>query len=176
MKIPKRVITKVGDVFNVASDKYGTWYLQLVYLDVANMNSDVVIGIHLSDDDQDMAITETVKLSYTFYLHTTVKFGVKEGLLEKIGNVPVVADISNMSFKYYRDHNHIEILRRTAERTGNRSLAPKYAEPYWDIWTLGDASFHSVSGEEGNDTKAEPGAIFPPQTIIERIKIGRTIY
>ena len=66
----QRIITKIGDVY-VTKD--GT-YLQLVAIDTVQLNSDVVVVYDKA------ALNDIPHAEISFYHHTTVSVGVREGL------------------------------------------------------------------------------------------------
>lgn len=173
MRLYQRTPTKIGDVFKVLVDDESSWFLHFVYIDPVDLNSDVVVAYATHKPDQ--SIEQIVRKPYAFYLHTTLRFGIKQHIWEKIGSTKVEIDITKLSFKYYRDYDHIDILKDAAQKSKSKKLEPPFDRPYWDVWTIGDTGFRSLDELEDEYEAAEPGGVYPPSFIVERIKTGRTL-
>ena len=164
----KRIIAKVGFVYEAKTAADSKVHLQLVAIDQANLNSDIVAvfkGNNLTDDDPE----KIAQAKMVLYAHTTVSQGVRKQVLRKIGKAPVYLNTDDLVFKYRRDQEHVDSLLWTSEILNDRSLRPPFSEPYWDIWKLGDKNWHSVSDEEGRVIEAQPGTIFSSESLLRLI-------
>ena len=161
----KRIVTKVGDIYGFVEGS-GTYYLQLVAIDPVAMNSDVVVVFKSKDGPgKDKQIRATV----LFYLHTTVKQGVRDGLWKKLDNYPIVTDVSKLAFKLYRNQEFINTLSEIKKRDPDVAVEAAFDEPYWDVWVLGEDRFKSLEYEQGLKYVAERGSVQPAASIIARI-------
>lgn len=163
----QRVVTKVGNIFRTQK---GSRYLQLVAIDRANLNSDVVVFFKATDADLGNDFDAIARLPVDFYIHVTASQGVKEGHWEKIGKAPVYVDLSTLVFKYYRDQFQVDMYKKGYERDRSPRLKPPFDKPFWDIWTIPDERYHSVSKEKGDRIIGEEGGIFPPWVVMKRLE------
>ncbi len=155
--MPSRVVTKIGDVFQTKSGIL----LQLVAIDYIQLNSDM-IAVYKKQHANDLNKLHSAPIS--FYHHTTVSVGVKQGLWQKIGHAPI-PDTSKMIFKQYFDKDIVEILH---ENYLTRLL--KYSPPtYWTTWKVGDKKWKRINNKKGFKLRAETGDIVHPQDIMDRI-------
>ncbi|MBA4774770.1 hypothetical protein ACQZ46_06785 [Agrobacterium salinitolerans] len=80
-----RVVTKIGDVFEVKIDGVGKKYFQLIAFDLTQLNSDVIRAFkEVYPDDVVPKVTEILSGDIDFYAHCVTKLGVKMGG-QKIG-------------------------------------------------------------------------------------------
>ena len=87
-------MSKIGDVYEITKDVKGTYYVQLVCVDLPNMNSDVVVVTQKNPLENDIRLKDLL-----FYTHTIVGLGAREGLWKKIGNKQPSIKISKLAFK-----------------------------------------------------------------------------
>jgi hypothetical protein len=165
----QRIITKVGFVYKTKETSKGSRYLQLVAIDHANMNSDVVV-VYQPKLENTEDIEKVVRQPIEFYMHATVSQGVREGLWEKVGKAPVYIDLSKLVFKYYRDQEYVDMRVKSAKQFNNSRLSPPFNCSYWNVWTLGDESYHSVNDENGKLIKGEEGSINPASSVVDRVE------
>ncbi len=157
-----RIVTKPGFVYEtIVGEKR---LLQLVAIDPANMNSDVVVvyrsGISLQDVEQHKVAIGSVD----FYTHTTTSQGVRQGLWEKVGKAPILP-LQSFRFKNYHGLEEKEI----DEALGH---VEPVGYPYWYIWTPNMEDGQKVDDDTGQEYEAEPGGILPASDVIYRIKHG----
>jgi len=155
-------MSKIGDVYEITKDVKGTYYVQLVCVDLPNMNSDVVVVTQKNPLENDIRLKDLL-----FYTHTIVGLGAREGLWKKIGNKQPSIKISKLAFKNYRD----EVVGEAEVAAG---LKPEIPFPNWYVWTPADDDFHEVPKDEGFSMKIEEGGIRPPDDIIYRINNGKS--
>jgi hypothetical protein len=168
----KRVVTKVGYVYRTKDTSKGHRYFQLVAIDAANLNSDVIAVFTSVNPTQSEDYDQIAQSPIEFYMHTTTSQGVHQGLWEKVGKAPVHVDITKLAFKFYRDQDAINHSKQVAESTGDPKFNPTFPEPFWNVWSASDTEFHSVSGDEGLRFPAEWGAIRAADQVIDRIENG----
>lgn len=162
-----RVNTKIGEVFRTTEQTGVQKYLQLVYIDPADLNSDVVV---VFKNAKSANIDEIVRGPVEFYMHTTTKQGIKAGFWEKVGSASVVVNIDDLRFKIFRNQEFVDVMRMAAARNPSSALKPAYLNPYWDVWRLGDQSFKSVPKDEGDALQAEEGMVYPALHVVNRMQ------
>ena len=157
----KRIITKIGDVFSVKLDENRKRYFQYIANDWCDLNSST-IRVFKTDYpiDSEPSIEEIVSDEVEFYSHTILKFGIQDGLWEKVGKSSDVGCLDSIMFR-----NTI-----AADPITHKSM-------YWYVWHLGDEKEVFI-GELTKEyaKKTYDAAIFPPEQIVERIKHGRWPY
>jgi len=168
MTSQKRIVTKVGDIFKTVSVGKKHRYLQLVAIDRANLNSDVIV-VFSAAMDRKVNIDEVAQGPIEFYTHTSVSQGVRLGLWERVGNASVYINLENLHFKYHRGKEHVDALKRVAAKMNAPHLEPPFDMPYWDAWSLPDEQYHSISGLAGEKLDAQDGAILPARAVMSRL-------
>lgn len=139
-----RVQTKVGDVFKVANF-LDPIYIQLVHIDPVQMNSDVAVVYKENNSENE------------FFLHTTIKDGIKKGLFIKTELLPRKIDLSSLRFKTYIEDYLDEDI-----------------QPYWYIWDCLMDKWEKVDEQEGKVFAAQDGGVYPAEDVIYRIKHGKS--
>lgn len=167
----RRIVTKVGDIFETVSTKKGTRYLQLIAIDVNDLSSDAVAVYH-NKGKMVKSFEEIALLPIEFYSHTTTAQGVGDNLWRKIGNTKVPS-LGRFVYKYFRGERELESEANMA-RYDNRDSPLSPQKVCWDVWTLGDKEKHRVSLEEGLIIPAEHGGVLPASDIIYRIENGKS--
>lgn len=153
-----RVVTKIGDVFQTKSGRL----LQLVAIDKIALNSDVVVVY----DTSVQSITDISEEHISFYHHTTVSEGVKDGLWNKIGKC-ILPNRSKLVFKQFFSVEDSEADIAVLSKLP-RLLRPK-SRAYWTVWRANDIEWKKVSGAKGIKIIAEDSGITPAQDILYRI-------
>ena len=153
----KRVVTKLGDVFETSDKLY---LIQLVAIDEVNLNSDVAVVYEANNITDRSNLANQPSL---FYTHTTLSTGVRAGLWVKIGK-STICDSSKLRFKTYFGPDEADILSETHPKLRGK--------PHWTTWTPADTDWRIISEQAGIKLIAEEGGIVPPAWVIERIKNG----
>jgi len=157
-----RTNTKIGDFFSVKIDESSKKYFQLIAFDLYQLNSDVIrVFKKLYSVDANPVLSEIAKGEVDFNAHCVIKFGIKMGLWEKIGNISDLGQLDRVMFRGTSDYGH------------KRGEEPVKISEKWYVWRLGDLQTVRVGKLEGENRKAEIGLVMNPYDIIERIKTGR---
>ena len=158
-----RVVTKIGDIFEVPLVEGTKRYLQYIVSDLTQLNSDVIRVFKQSfnlDDQPDLE--EVVKGEIDFYTHTTTSAGVKLGLWNKVGKSKNVGNL-DLLFRCARDDS----------RTPDEPM--KKISTSWFIWRANDDEFTYVGKLEGDNRKAEIGLVFSPYNVLKRLNTGEHV-
>ncbi|WP_410210301.1 hypothetical protein [Aquirhabdus sp.] len=155
-----RVVTKIGDIFEVSLGDGRKKYLQYIISDLMQLNSDVIRVFKQTYQIEDKPdLEEVVKGDVDFYCHTTTSAGIKMGLWTKAGK-------SN-------DVGTLDLLFRGAKDSSRKPEEPvKKISNDWYIWRANDEQFTYVGKLEGSNRKAELGSVYPPFAVIQRIITG----
>lgn len=164
-----RIVTKIGYVYQTISTKHGPRYFQLVTFDQVQLVSDVIVIFRppvqpISPKNLD----EIVALPIESYTHTTVSFGIREGLWHKIGKAPVVADLSALRFKNYHNAEIGEVETKAVAQ--GIMPAPPVACPRWVSWTPLDQEWTYLDEPTGSKLTAMEGSVHPPSYVLELIE------
>lgn len=156
-----RINTKIGDVFSVTINDSNKKYFQYIANDLTQLNSDVIRAFEKSYAVSDKPeLSEIVEDEVDFYAHCVTKFGIKQGLWEKVGNIP---------FK-----GSVDVLFRDTNDAGHAlGEEPVKISHKWYVWKINDKDFTRVGNLTGENRKAEIGVVIPPYLIVERIITGK---
>jgi hypothetical protein len=168
---PKRIITKIGHIYQTIETKRGPRYFQLVTFDQVQLVSDVVVIFRPPEDPLDPKdVDQIAALPVECYTHTIVNFGIKDGLWHKIGKAPVKAQLAQLHFKSYHDAEMGEIEAKAVAK-GIMPPSP-LPFPHWVTWTPQDADWTYVDDFTGKQLAAMGGSVYPPAHVIELIEDG----
>ena len=92
-----------------------------------------------------------------FYAHCVTDFGIKLGFWEKVVFSPIIGDTDHILFRSCSIYD----LQADISFT-------------WWVWKINEEARY-VGKLEGEYTKAEFGAVFPPPDIVHRMKTGEYI-
>jgi len=156
-----RTNTKIGDVFSVKVSDNSKKYLQYIISDLTQLNSDVIRSFKKEYPlEATVDLAKMVKGEVEFYAHCVTKFGIKLGYWEKVGNIADVGETNLILFRDSSDFGH---------KLGDKPI--KISEK-WHVWNINDEYFKKVGKLEGENQKAEIGVVFPPDSIVYRMKTG----
>jgi hypothetical protein len=147
--------TKIGDVFLARIDETHKRYLQYIISDLSQLNSDVIRTFkkkYTMDANPDLL--EIVNDEIDFYAHCVTKAGIKEGIWEKVGNIPNIGTTDHILFKDKMDYTN-----------------PSITNDWW-IWKINE-EFIKVGKLKSEYKKAEFGLVFPPIDILYRLQTGK---
>ncbi|WP_434148432.1 Imm26 family immunity protein [Methylocaldum gracile subsp. desertum] len=154
-----RVVTKIGDVFSVKLDDHNKGYFQYVANDLTQLNSDVVrVFKKTYPVGANPNLSEIVNDEIAFYAHCVTNLGVKMGVWEKVGKVPIVGEL--------------DVLFRGTSDSGRKvGDAPVKISHNWYVWKINE-EFRHVGKLEGENQKAEIGVVVNPFDIVHRMRTG----
>ncbi len=156
-----RANTKIGDVFSVKVDENSEKYFQYIISDLTQLNSDVIRSFKKKYPiDANPDLLEIVESEVEFYAHCVTILGIKMGFWEKVGNINIVGDTSQILFRDTNDYGH---------KVGEE---PIRVSKKWYVWHVNDRDFTRVGELVGDYRKAEIGLVMNPQRIVDRIKTG----
>jgi hypothetical protein len=151
----KRTNTKIGDIFLVKLDLNSYRYFQLVASDLTQLNSDVIrVFKKLYKIDENPTLSDLITGEVDFYAHCVIKWGIKSGLWEKIGNSS--------------DCETGEVFFRISGDYGNPKVV--ISKDWW-VWKTNEQMKH-IGKLEGDYLKADIGIVISPDSILNRIKYG----
>lgn len=157
----KRVVTKIGDVFQVDLGDGQKSYFQYICNDLTQLNSDV---IRVFDKKYTIAehplIEDIVSEGISFYAHAITSIGVKLGYWEKVGKSDAVGDLQKILF------------RDTNDCARGVNDPPILISRNWHVWRINE-EFRTVGLLKGEHRNAEVGLVMTPIDIVERIRTGK---
>ena len=155
IKMAKRIVTKIGDVFCVEIDNQCKRYFQYIVNDMEQLNSSVirVFKLHYPIDYKPI-IDDIVKDEVEFYAHTILKFGVLYDAWYKVGTSKEFGDFSKVLFRSSADAGNGEMI---SER--------------WNVWHINEP--HVYVGKLTKEYQhAERGGVMSYTSILDRLKYG----
>lgn len=155
MKLVKRMITRIGDVFEVDLGGGVRKYFQFVAVDLTQLNSDVIRVFQTTySQDQSPSLENIVKDEVQFYAHCVTKLGIKLGYWQRLGNVAEVGTV--------------DVLFRSSGDSGNPKV---HTSEKWWVWRVNEQQVF-VGRLEGAHRDAEIGLVVNPADIVNRMKSG----
>ncbi len=130
-KKPKRIVTKIGDIFCVEFPDNTKGYFQYIAKDMTQLNSSVIRAFYTHYPiDQDVNLEDVIKDKVDFYAHTVLRGGIDSVKWYKIGKSEDIGEnelykiiFCNASTAYELYTDGIEIPR----------TSPFYK---WCLWTI----------------------------------------
>ena len=155
----KRIVVKIGDVFEVPIE--GGWkrYFQLIARDLFELNSDVVRVFrahyrHIGNSELEKIVRDEVE----FYIHLFIKIGIKEAAWSKIGNVSVEPDIDLPQFRDSRDCGNPSV--KTSKR--------------WNVWKVNDQKPTYIGELTSEYQNYNIGGVWPSEALLEILNTGKS--
>ncbi len=157
----KRVITKIGDIFEVKISDTSKGYFQYIADDMSQLNSAVIRAFSKRYSiESDVSLDEIIAGKIDFHWHTFIKLGVKMGFWIKIGNHSNLGNLDNVMFRDTPDYGRLNF---NYEYDVSKS---------WNVWKIN--GLRSEVGELTNEyKKAEVGIVLPADTVVHRMKTGK---
>jgi hypothetical protein len=154
-----RIVTKIGDIFEVPLDDGSMKFIQYIANDQTQLNSSVIRAFKTKYPmDAQPAVDEITKDSVDFYAHTVLKPGIIRKIWKKFGKSP---DIGGLAILF---------------RGTNDILDPKVkVSKNWHVWEIAGPS-RRVGELVGDNQKAEIGAVMPADQIVHRMRTGKYSY
>lgn len=182
MEKPKRIVTKIGNVFCVRISLHEKKYFQYIANDLLQLNSSVIrVFKRTYPLDQEPKLTAVVQDEIEFYAHTVLSWGIRLDKWTKVGKVPFDEKSFNVWFMDWCDDNMINLSIR-------QKISP---HKRWRIWRIGDPEFSYIENEafsfDGYDLHIhspifkdekfiEEGSVIPAVDILHRMQTGRYHY
>lgn len=153
--VKTRIVTRIGDIFEVPLDAASKRYIQYIAIDQTQLNSSVIRAfkkVHLASENP--SPDEIVKDEVDFNAHTVLRAGIVQNLWKKIGKSKDVGSL-NILFRGTND-----ILDPTIKVSEN-----------WHVWKISGPP-KKIGRLIGEYEKAEIGSVLPANFIVERMKTG----
>lgn len=149
-------VTK-GNVFKVKLSNGYIRYFQFLGKDVSELNGDVIVIFKKHYTDEQYNMDEILQDEIEYFMHTSVSFGVKLGLWERVFTSPVSIPEADIVF-------------RTSQDIG---LHPRqhFVSHRWVVWSMnGDRRY--VGTLPKKYYKADLGGVYAPIHVIIRLETG----
>ncbi len=157
----KRVITKIGDIFEVKISDTSKGYFQYIADDMSQLNSAVIRAFSKRYPIQtEVSPEEIINDKIEFHWHTFIKLGVKLGFWRKIANFTIKEEIDQILFRGSKDDGDpkFDIKDNISEK--------------WFVWKINSERVE-VGKLGGEYKKAEIGDVLPASTIVHRMRTGK---
>lgn len=168
-KIPKRIVTKIGDVFCVDFPNNTKGYFQYIANDLTDLNSSVirVFKRHYSSDAP-IDINDIINDEIDFYAHTILRSGIASGAWYKIGKSEETG-LSELEKVIFGHINETIIVKRF-----NRDYEIIDVNPleHWEIWNVNKRMRNLGKLPKKYHGKVEIGWVVPYDYIIQRMISG----
>ncbi|HEV1994480.1 MAG TPA: hypothetical protein VGR03_09120 [Candidatus Acidoferrum sp.] len=150
-----RIVTKIGDIFEVPLDDQSKKYLQYIANDRTQLNSSVIRAFKPKYTINALpAVNEITADAVDFYAHSVLKPGIIRKIWKKVGNS--------------RDIGDLDVLFRGT----NDILDPQIKiSKNWHVWEI-DGPSRRVGKLAGRNQKAEIGSVMPADQIVHRMRTG----
>jgi len=152
---PKRVMTRVGDIFCVELSEYKV-YFQFIAVDSSYLNSTTIRVFYKKYPlDYVFDAEEVVRDEIMFCAHTMLQPGLKQNIWTKVGKSKDLGDLEHVLFRTTSD------------------WSPQRLKSYrW--WVGGINKEYEMIGELTYEYKKKTnmGCVFPPIDIVKRIETG----
>src|SRR5574344_437939 len=156
--IPKRIVTKIGNIFGVEIDNEYKCFFQYIANDMTELNSSVirVFKKHYSMD-YIPNMDEIVQDEVYFYAYTILSRGIRAEFWYKVGKNADVGDVNKIMFRDTEDFGAIPFCRKSSK---------------WYVWHIGGPT--SYIGRLTKETRTiDLGYIWNNTNIIAKIKTGK---
>ncbi len=159
MEKKKRIVTKVGFVYEVPGSETEKHYMQFIMIDPDLLGSDLVRVFKTRYPiDAKPDLEEVVNDDVAFYMHTVIKWGVESGLFFKAGK----------SLNLGLDKMRREVTFVSTTRCSN--IIFDVDKEVWFLWKPGYDSFY-YNGALHEDIRLQltPGSVHPAIDVIKRL-------
>jgi len=154
----KRIVTKIGDIFCIKIDDSHVRYFQYIANDFYRLNSSTIRVFKTNHPcDNKLSMDEIIADEVEFYSHTVLKFGIQDGLWQKVGKSSDVGSFDSIMFR----------------SEGLDCIPPNFKSYEWYVWHLGEDSFFIGELTDYYAKATDPGSVFPPSWVVDRIKAGK---
>ncbi len=165
-KKPKRVVTKIGDVFCVEFPDNTKGYFQYIAKDMTQLNSSVIRAFYTHYPiDQDVNIENIVKDKVDFYAHTILRAGIDFDNWYKIGKSSDIGEENIQNILFTTVPFDFTIL-------SNNIIQKINPLDNWEIWHIGQDMVNVGSFPVSLIDKVYQGDVIAFHQIVNRIKLG----
>lgn len=148
--------SKIGSIYAVPLRSSGFAFFQHIGFDETQMASEVIRVFKLHHESiLGLDLEGLARGEIDFHAHTTIYFGIKMKLWQKIGSVTAESGLEKIRFRTSLDYGVPSIKRSSA----------------WQIWVCGQPQIY-VGDLPLENIRDEIGVIFSPDSIVDRIETG----
>lgn len=152
LRMKKRIVTKIGDVFEVQLGSYKK-YFQYIANDMTQLNSSVIrVFAEEYPIDYPPILEDITSGKVDFYAHTVLRSGIQSNLWYKIGKINFDEEV-NILFRDCDEDKYVPVSKR------------------WWVWNI-NQPMKFVEKLRGKYRDAEIGIVFQPERIINRMQTG----
>lgn len=153
-----RFVKKIGDVFAAKLDDDSRKYIQYMGNDSTELGSDVIKAFkRVYPVESEPDLSEVVRGEVEFYAHCVLKWGIQQGLWEKVGHVSELGSLDIL-------------FRSTPDWMAPPGKMPSVSRN-WRVWRMNEP-WHEVDRLEDPYRQAEIGLVIAPQNIVARLRTG----
>ena len=165
IKMAKRIVTKIGDVFCVEIDNQCKRYFQYIVNDMEQLNSSVirVFKTHYPMDYKPI-MDNIVKDKIEFYAHTVLKFGILYGAWYKVGKS-----------EYIGGEEYQKILFGTSQEfIAHSPTKIEWVDPAenWYVWHINEPT-RRIGKLTEKYQHIEIGSVLSYMDIVNRMRYGQ---
>ncbi len=156
MALRRRIVTKVGDIFEVPLDDQGKKYMQYIATDQTQLTSSVIRAFKTKYPLDALPTADDIaKDAVDFYAHTILRQGILQNIWKKVGKS---ADLGSLNV-WFRGTNDV--------------MDPKIkVSKNWHVWRI-NGPRQKVGELLGEYQKAEIGSVMIATDIVDRMKTGK---
>ena len=165
-KKPKRVVTKIGDIFCVEFPDNTKGYFQYIAKDMTQLNSSVIRAFYTHYPiDQDVKIDDVVKDKVDFYAHTILRAGIDFDNWYKIGKSSDIGEENIQNILFTTVPFDFIILP-------NNEIQKINPLDNWRIWHIGQDMINVGPLPSSLIHKVNHGAVIAFHQIVNRMRLG----
>jgi hypothetical protein len=148
---------RIGDIYSVKMDGNTKKYFQFVAVDFTQLNSAVIRAFKtIYSIDATPELSEIIKGDIDFYVHCSIKIGIKLQFWEKVGNISDVGKV-DVLFRHTND-----FVKRLQDE-------PVKISSNWYVWKVNE-NIRQIGKLEGPYKNSFVGLVINPYGIIELLK------
>ena len=151
-----RIVTKIGDIFEVPLDGKTKKYFQYVAIDGTQLNSSVIRAFKKEFPlEAQVTPDQITNLEVEFFAHTVLRVGIVQNLWKKVGKSSSIGNLDAV-FRGTNDDSNTQI----------------HVSENWHVWKI-NMRPEKVGKLVGAYQKADIGCVIPARYIVERMRTGR---
>ena len=163
---PKRIVTKIGDIFCVEFPDNTKGYFQYIAKDMTQLNSSVIRAFYTHYPiGQDVNIENIVKDKVDFYAHTVLRAGIDFDTWYKIGKSDDIGQEELTNILFARAHR----FRGDLSKPYIQEVNPL---ENWKIWRIGQDVIKVGILNPDLAKVVYSGPVFPYFEIVQRMYTG----
>ena len=165
-KKPKRVVTKIGDIFCVEFPDNTKGYFQYIANDITQLNSSVIRAFYTHYPiDQEVKNEDIVKDKVDFYAHTILRGGIDFDVWYKIGKSSDIGEENIQNILFTTVPFDFIILP-------NNEIQKINPLDNWRIWHIGQDMINVGPLPSSLIHKVNHGAVIAFHQIVNRMRLG----